>query len=83
MSRSWQGGSTTAWRKTRALVLDRDGHACQLRLPGCTRRAEHAHHLDGKAMGDDIARLVASCQHCNLSTGQPTGDPSPEPRTRW
>lgn len=83
MSKSWEGGSTRAWRRTRALVLRRDGHACQLALPGCTHRATHAHHLDGKAAGDDPARIVAACEHCNLSTGEPTTYPDPAPRTRW
>lgn len=83
MTRGWQGGSTTRWRKIRALILARDGHTCQLRLAGCTREATHAHHLDGKAMGDDPARLVASCASCNLTTGKPTGDPPMTPRTQW
>lgn len=64
-------------------VLIRDQYLCQVRLPGCTVRANHAHHLDGKASGDDPARIVAACEHCNLATGEPTGDPTPTPRTRW
>jgi len=84
MSRSWKGGSTRAWRRTRALVLARDGHRCQLKLPGCTTTATHVHHVLGKAHGDDPAQLLAACAHCNLSTGDPSGhDPQPQPRTRW
>jgi 5-methylcytosine-specific restriction endonuclease McrA len=83
MSRDWQGGSTRAWRRTRALVLARDAHTCQLQLPGCAHRATHAHHLDGKAMGDDPSRIVAACAPCNLKVGEPTGDPPITPRTRW
>ena len=91
----WQGGSTRAWRKTRAMVLRRDRYRCQLRRPGCTLRADCVHHLDGKAAGDNPARLLASCQHCNLAIGDPTKtrgngkanrasyDPPPSPRTRW
>lgn len=30
MSRAWKVGSTRAWRRIRAAVLDRDGHRCQL-----------------------------------------------------
>lgn len=68
MSKSWEAGSTRAWRRTRARVLARDGYTCQVRLPGCTTRATHAHHLDGKAHGDNPARIVAACEHCNLTT---------------
>lgn len=85
MSASWRGGSTRAWRHTRALVLARDNHACRLLLPGCTRGATHVHHLDGKAGGDDPARLVAACPPCNWAVGDPakTADPAPRPATRW
>lgn len=30
MSGSWQGGSTTAWRATRADVIARDGYRCRM-----------------------------------------------------
>lgn len=84
MSRSWAAGSTRAWRKVRAYVLTRDGHRCQLRLPGCTTVASHVHHLLGKQHGDDPAQLVAACAHCNLAVGDPRShDPAPQPRTRW
>lgn len=85
MSRSWKGGSTRAWRKVRLRVLARDGWVCRLQLDGCTTRAEHVHHLDGKASGDDPARLVAACRSCNLQVGDPTRtpDPAPRPVTRW
>jgi 5-methylcytosine-specific restriction endonuclease McrA len=85
MSKGWEGGSTRRWRKTRALVLVRDGYRCQLRLPGCTTHATHVHHVAGKQFGDDPALLVASCQHCNLVTGDPTklSDPKNEAVTKW
>ena len=85
MSKSWEGGSTTAWRRTRRMVMDRDGWACQLRLDGCTGRAEHAHHTHGRNVtGDDPRFIVAACPSCNLKTGQPQGNPPPEPpRTQW
>lgn len=88
----WEGGSTRAWRKIRAAVLKRDGYICQLRLEpdkkahfdGCTHKATHAHHLDGKAMGDDPNRIVAACAACNQRIGDPTRlDPEHEPHTRW
>lgn len=83
MSTSWAGGSTRRWRKVRAYVLQRDGHRCQLNLPGCTTVATHVHHVLGKEHGDNPDDCQASCAGCNLSTGRPTGDPAPQPRTRW
>lgn len=85
MSRSWTGGSTTAWRKLRAAVLFRDGFQCQLRLDGCTGTAEHAHHTVGRSVsGDDPAFIVAACAHCNLAVGDPTKyNPAPRPLTEW
>lgn len=65
MSKSWSGGSTWAWRKTRATVLNRDGHRCRLAHPGCTVTAIEVHHLDGKSVGDDPSRCIAVCRHCH------------------
>jgi 5-methylcytosine-specific restriction endonuclease McrA len=90
----WDGrGSTRAWRKTRAMILDRDGHTCRVHAEGwcsgapahqCERVATHVHHLDGRERGDDPRRLRASCPPCNLAIGDPTtSDPKPSPRTRW
>ncbi|QJY51227.1 HNH endonuclease [Pseudonocardia broussonetiae] len=86
MSRAWEGGSTRAWRKVRAGVLARDGHRCQLRVPGiCTTRATHAHHTVGREVsGDDPASIVAACAACNLHVGDPRKhDPAPSPRAWW
>lgn len=88
MSRSWAKGSTRAWRRTRALVLQRDGYQCQLQIPGvCTTRATHVHHTKGRAItGDDPAHLVAACAPCNLQVGDPTTrrhDPPPRPTSKW
>jgi hypothetical protein len=42
MSKRWAGRSTTAWRRNRVIVLDRDGNRCQLQPPRigatCTTR---------------------------------------------
>ncbi|MEV6348565.1 hypothetical protein [Actinoplanes sp. NPDC051851] len=86
MSQSWKGGSTRAWRRTRALVLLRDDYLCQLQLDGCTTVATHAHHTAGRSVtGDDPAYLVAACEHCNLKLGDPTklADPPNQAVTRW
>lgn len=87
MSEAWRGGSTRQWRKVRAFVLSRDRYSCQARLAGCTGRATEAHHLDGKAAGDDPARIIATCRHCNLKIGDPTrprgrAGPVPVPQVR-
>lgn len=96
MSRSWAKGSTTAWRRTRRIVLQRDEYQCQLQLDGCTGRAKwsltgkhqaHVHHIKGRAItGDDPRWLVTSCAPCNLAVGSPTAqrhDPAPRPVSNW
>lgn len=86
VSKGWAGGSTRAWRRTRALVLQRDRNLCQLRLAGCTGIATCAHHTRGRAAtGDDHRFLVAACDSCNLKIGDPTkhADPPNQGVTRW
>jgi 5-methylcytosine-specific restriction endonuclease McrA len=84
-SEGWKNGSTRAWRKIRAQILRRDAYICQLKIVGvCTYKATCVHHLDGKALGDNPERCVASCTPCNLHIGDPTGnDPGHRPRTNW
>jgi hypothetical protein len=61
----------------------RDGHTCQLRIPGvCTEVADQVHHVIGKGISELDADLVASCQACNLKIGQPNSDP-PHKVTTW
>lgn len=95
MSKAWDKGSTSAWRKVRALVLRRDGYLCQLRVPGvCTvaapLRGGHAHHIHGRAGGcagcaaDLPSHIVAACAACNLATGEPApADPPNRSVTQW
>lgn len=85
MSKSWQAGSTAAWRRTRAAVLARDGYRCQIKLERCTTRATCVHHIRGREVsGDDPTQLVAACESCNQQVGDPRRhDPAPSPRTRW
>lgn len=57
------------WHKVRKQVLERDGHRCQLGLPGCTSSARHVDHIVPLAEGGarlDPDNLRASCQSCNL-----------------
>lgn len=86
MSKAWKGGSTTAWRRVRLVVLARDQWRCRLGLVGvCTGTATQVHHTLGKKYGDDLAQLVSSCRPCNLKVGDPSKarDPEPRPLTRW
>lgn len=68
---SARNGSTRAWRHVRSAVLVRDGHLCQLRLPGCTIHATHVDHVIALAHGgtDEPHNLQASCPHCNTVKG--------------
>ena len=88
MSKAWEGGSDTRWRRFRLTILDRDKGLCTLQLKGCTGRAEHAHHIQPLARGGDKYdpnNCASSCAHCNLTTGDRAPIPQPQPRTisRW
>lgn len=86
MSKRWAKGSTTAWRRVRAFVLQRDGHRCRLQLAGvCKSVATQVHHTQARELvGDDPAYLIATCQPCNARVGDPTRhDPPPRPRAWW
>jgi 5-methylcytosine-specific restriction protein A len=58
---------TKEWRKLRAHVLARDGHCCQLRLTGCTERANTAHHRIARELGGADApwNLISACPSCH------------------
>lgn len=96
MSRAWRNGSTRRWRRIRLFVLERDGYACQIKLPGtwidgkgrvqrCRGLADCVHHTRGRATGHDPRYLQAACTPCNLKIGDPNAvpDPQPRPMTRW
>ncbi len=64
--------STPRWRKLREAILARDGHRCQIRLPGCTGQAREVDHIVPVEHGGawwDPANLRASCARCNRSRG--------------
>jgi 5-methylcytosine-specific restriction endonuclease McrA len=80
------GGSTRAWRRTRALVLARDGYRCQVKHADiCKVRADCVHHVDGREVsGDNPDRCVAACTPCNLREGDVRSkDPEPNVRAWW
>lgn len=89
MSRAWAKGSTRAWRRVRASVLqlnvEANGGRCTLQLEGCTGRATQAHHTRDRAiMGDDPRYLVATCAQCNRKAGRPeASSPKPKRVSRW
>jgi len=67
-SRSGPWGSTWAWRKLRAQVLERDGYRCRY----CGDPATHADHVVPVSMGGahlDPANVVAACAPCNRRKG--------------
>lgn len=83
MSKSWQGGSTAAWRKTRLAVQARpDGWICALcgqpiprGLPRTHPDSWQAHHTrDRRLVGDDPRFIVPSHRLCNQQAGQPGRD---------
>ena len=66
--------TTTAWRKTRAAVLEEHGGLCQLCLTkGIIEPAVHVHHripltpenLDDPRIALDSSNLMALCEECH------------------
>lgn len=93
-TRGWaQNGSTTLWRKTRLVVLQRDNWQCMVKGPRCTGVADTVDHVvalvDGGSMYD-LNNLRAACARCNYGKGSaqartpaPGATPALEVRTRW
>lgn len=62
--------TTARWRRVRLVVLERDGWLCQVRMPGCTTKAEHVDHIVPWRLGGpvfDEANLRAACASCNYA----------------
>jgi 5-methylcytosine-specific restriction endonuclease McrA len=54
------------WRSKRDLVLARDNNRCQARMDGCTRVADHVHHLTyNHLFNEPLFELVAVCRSCH------------------
>ena len=52
------------YRKLRPVVMDRDGHQCQIRGPGCTGKATDVDHVIPGGP-NDLSNLRAACSPCN------------------
>lgn len=90
MSKAWNKGSTTAWRRLRAQVLAdntaTNGGRCTAGVsPECTGIADQVHHTQGRSVtGDDPRYLAPVCGPCNRHIGQPGRlNPDPRRRTSW
>lgn len=90
MSKSWARGSTPAWRRVRARVLQANqqdnGGRCTLQIKGvCTGQATQVHHVVGREVsGDDERFLVATCGPCNRRVGEPKrSSPQHKNISRW
>jgi 5-methylcytosine-specific restriction endonuclease McrA len=73
-------------RRFRAAVLARDGHRCQIRIPGiCTTIGNVVHHTLGIEVSEfNLSHAVAACAECNGHVGKPDGaDAQPRRTTRW
>ena len=60
------------WKTIRRRVLIRDGHTCQINLPGCTLDATTVDHITPIAWGGewyDPSNLRAACTFCNSNLG--------------
>ena len=80
-TQAWAGKRTTssaltntaAWKRIRVKVLQRDGHRCQIRGPGCTSHATQVDHILNTAAGGaelDPANLQSACASCNARKAQ-------------
>lgn len=58
---------TSAWRRTRAYVLHRDNHTCQIRGPRCTTQATEVDHIKPVSLGgtDFAINCQATCHTCH------------------
>lgn len=80
MSTGWAGGSTRAWRRLRAFVLERDGWRCQVVVneAKCGEFARTVGHLDPLSRGGvklaSPDRLQAQCEPHNYSDGARLGN---------
>lgn len=83
MSKAWEGGSDTRWRRFRVTILARDKGLCTIKAEGCTTNAEHVDHILPLSQGGqkyDPANCRSACAACNLGRGNRARASQPEPR---
>jgi hypothetical protein len=81
VSASWASGSTRAWRRLRAVVLDRDGHRCQVDVgmgQPCLAPARTVGHVTPRCEGAPLlastSDLRAECETHNYRAGAQLGN---------
>jgi len=60
--------ATQAWKRCRLVILERDGHACQVRFDNCQHKADTVDHIVPVSRGGswyDFDNLRAACRTCN------------------
>lgn len=60
------------WKRVRRVVLERDGHRCQIAGPNCTGHADQVDHITPVELGGawfDLDNLRAACRRCNVGAG--------------
>ena len=80
MQRSLVDTNRWRWGKVRRLVMARDAHRCQIRIPGvCSIDATEVDHIRPRAVGgtDDLDNLRAVCHRCHVSRGMTESGRSP------
>ena len=88
MSKAWEKGSDTRWRRFRLGILERDRWRCLVALPGCTLVATQVDHIEPLGRGGaryDPANCRGACAWCNLKRGDRAPIPQPQPRrvSKW
>lgn len=78
MTGGWQGSTRAQrlppdWPAIRLRILQRDGHRCQIQLPGCTIDATEVDHINP---GDDHTdtNLQAACPWCHSKKSSAEGN---------
>jgi len=78
--RRWNG---RGWEQSRWWLAQHPN--CELRLPGCTGRADTVDHIVPLSRGGALfnpANWRAACRHCNCSRKDGAVDPPLSPRWR-
>jgi len=74
------------WRRVRQVVLERDGYVCQVRSPGCRRRADEVDRIVPIGAGGllyDEGNCRAVCGVCNRARANRQRQRSVPPSRNW